>query len=840
MKLSFWKSDWFLGLAIALFFFTATYLVNSRILQGLERDAYDLGVRLSSRDPGDQVVVIAIDDQSIENIGRWPWSREIIADMIDKLSGAGAKAVGLSIFYSEPQVDSGLRWIRQVQDQFNAANLQGDGVSEIAGLLQDASVDLDSDARLAQSLAHGANAVLSMQFIPGVPRGNPDSELPAYLKAFTIPPENIQDPDGLGYLPVQTVRAVPAIPQLGENALAIGHAINLLDVDGGIRDEPLVIKYYDDYFPSQSLMLAAASLNLGVEGIQITLGESVRLGGLTIKTDRMLRMKNFFYQGRSGGRSAFDVDSFYDVNVGNIPMEKYRDKIILIGPTAFGLGTTLISPIGELGGSVLLYAHTIASILNEDFFIRPGWAGVTEFAIFLLAGLYLILFLPRLKAGPAAIFSLFIILLLVAAEMALMVSNAMWLQLITAATMLGVGHILLSTKRFVVTESSKQRLDIESSISNKQLAQQFQQQGQLDLAFEYFQKCPVDDALMQNIYNLALDYERKRQFNKSYSAYLYIAEKNPEFRDIKEKLRRSKSLEESILLGGVSASSTGGATLMLDGTISKPMLGRYQVEKELGRGAMGTVYLGIDPKIKRTVAIKTMALAQEFEADELEEVKFRFFREAETAGRLQHPNIVTIYDAGEEHDLAYIAMELLEGKDLTANCKEGNLLPLQVVMSIIFKSALALDYAHKNDVIHRDIKPANIMYEPASKQIKLTDFGIARIADSSKTKTGMILGTPAYMSPEQLAGKKIDGRSDLFSLGVTMFELLSGHLPFKAESLTSLMYKITSESHEDFSSFKPELAMKRPCIPVIINRALEKDIEKRYQSGKEMARGIQQ
>jgi serine/threonine protein kinase len=184
------------------------------------------------------------------------------------------------------------------------------------------------------------------------------------------------------------------------------------------------------------------------------------------------------------------------------------------------------------------------------------------------------------------------------------------------------------------------------------------------------------------------------------------------------------------------------------------MLGRYEIEKELGKGAMGVVYLGRDPKINRVVAIKTMALSQEFEADELVEVKERFFREAETAGRLNHANIVTMFDAGEEHDLAYIAMEFLKGKDLVPYAKPGNLLPLPRVMSIVARVADALSYAHENNVVHRDIKPANIMYEPESDQVKVTDFGIARITDSSKTKTGMVLGTPSFMSPEQLAGKE--------------------------------------------------------------------------------------
>src|SRR5690348_5114061 len=193
----------------------------------------------------------------------------------------------------------------------------------------------------------------------------------------------------------------------------------------------------------------------------------------------------------------------------------------------------------------------------------------------------------------------------------------------------------------------------------------------------------------------------------------------------------------------------------------KPMLGRYQVEKELGKGAMGVVYAGKDPKIGRVVAIKTMALSSEFEADELAEAKERFFREAETAGRLSHPNIVTIYDAGEEHDLCYIEMELLKGGDLAPFVKQGSLLPVDKAVSIIARAAEALGYAHKQNVVHRDIKPANMLYHPESDTLKLTDFGIARLTDSSKTKTGMVLGTPSYMSPDQLAARKIEGRSDL-------------------------------------------------------------------------------
>ncbi|HZX31934.1 MAG TPA: serine/threonine-protein kinase, partial [Rhodocyclaceae bacterium] len=389
-----------------------------------------------------------------------------------------------------------------------------------------------------------------------------------------------------------------------------------------------------------------------------------------------------------------------------------------------------------------------------------------------------------------------------------------------------------TTKRFLHTEQGKQRSDMESAESNRMLGLAFQGQGQLDMAFDKFRKCPMDEGLMENLYNLALDYERKRQFNKAEAVFRYMADFNLNFRDLPQRIAKAKQMSETVMLGGGRGQAAGGTVILTDGQVEKPMLGRYQVEKELGKGAMGVVYLGRDPKINRIVAIKTMALSQEFDEDELADVKERFFREAETAGRLNHPYIVTMYDAGEEHDLAYIAMEFLKGKDLAPYVKPDHLLPLPKVVSIVARVAEALDYAHQNSVVHRDIKPANIMYEPESDQVKVTDFGIARITDSSKTKTGMVLGTPSYMSPEQLAGKKIDGRSDLFSLGVTLYQLSCGQLPFTGESMAQLMFKIANEAPTDITTINPTLP---PAVVAVIDKAMNKDIAQRYQRGAEMA-----
>ncbi len=835
MKKTFWKSDWFAGLVISLLFLFAG---GSAILQSLERKAYDMGVEASSRNPGDKIAIIAIDDQSIANIGRWPWSREVHAKMIDLLAGAHAKVIGNTVFFIEPQIDPGLSYINKLAEV--VANTPEIGALpqsvELNSILKDAQDNLNADAKLATSIKAADSVVIAMPFVVGEPRGNPDKPLPDYVLKNGL--SKIIDKVGAeesGLLPLPTINALPPVATIGESAAAIGHLNANPDVDGAIRSEPLVLAYYDQFYPSLSLQIAAKYLNLKDADIQVKLGQGVKLGKLNIATDGFLQMNTFFYANRDG-HAAYPIDSFYDVISGKIPVEKYKDKIVLIGATAGGIGDSQVTPISSSMTPIETLAHSVASILNEDFFVAPSWGFWVEKAAWLLVSLYLILLLPRLKAGMAAGISAAIFVILVATHFYLMTQQALWLQLMIPATLLVVGHALLTTKRFLMTERGKEKSEADSAESNRNLALMFQSQGQLDMAFDRLRKCPMEDSVMDALYSLALDFERKRQFNKAENVFAYMAEYNPKYKDLEQRLSRSRAMAETVILGGTGGGRTN-TSILQDGSVEKPMLGRYQIEKELGKGAMGVVYLGKDPKIGRVVAIKTMALAEEFEPDELEEVKERFFREAETAGRLNHPNIVTMYDAGEEHDLAFIAMEFLKGKDLAPYTKPDNLLPLLKVMDIVAKTAEALDYAHTQNVVHRDIKPANIMYELETSSVKVTDFGIARITDSSKTKTGMVLGTPSYMSPEQLAGKKVDGRSDLFSLGVMLYQMVTGQLPFKGDSMAALMYKIANEPHESVKTLNPELPQ---CLSDIIDKMLDKDMEKRYPRGAEIAADIRQ
>jgi serine/threonine protein kinase len=264
-------------------------------------------------------------------------------------------------------------------------------------------------------------------------------------------------------------------------------------------------------------------------------------------------------------------------------------------------------------------------------------------------------------------------------------------------------------------------------------------------------------------------------------------------------------------------------------------LGRYRLIRQLGRGSMAHVYLAEDPEIRRQVAIKTLALANEFAENDLAKAEEQFTREAQFAGRLNHTNIISIYDFGIENGISYLAMEYFDGKPLSHWATPDNFLPATWVLELMAQTADALGYAHSQQVIHRDIKPANLLYDTANDLIKITDFGIARLTDNNQTKTGMIMGTPFYMAPEQLYGDAVTGQADLYSLGVCMYELLTGNVPFQAVALPELIEQILRQNHEPASSLRRDLP---PDMDRILNRALNKNPHDRFEDGRAMAMAL--
>jgi eukaryotic-like serine/threonine-protein kinase len=356
--------------------------------------------------------------------------------------------------------------------------------------------------------------------------------------------------------------------------------------------------------------------------------------------------------------------------------------------------------------------------------------------------------------------------------------------------------------------------------------------------------------VLGDLYALGNQLEQRGRVQQATAVYRHLARFDNTYKDVATRLRRLMDTERAKPKAATTANAVVQASMSATtpnlraapsdrpaaAAVAEPeRLGRYQLEREIGRGAMGIVYLGRDTAINRMVAIKAIPLASEFSDAELVEARSRFFREAETAGRLNHPNIVTIYDVGEERGLAYIAMEYLKGRHLSDYAKSNNLLDARKVLEIIARTAEALGFAHKQQVVHRDIKPANLMYDPSTDVLKITDFGIARLSGAGSTRTGIVLGTPSFMSPEQLEGRTVTGHSDLFSLGVSLFQLLTGQLPFTADSMTGLMQQIAEAPHPPLRAFRPDLPA---CVESIIDRALAKNPEARYDSGAQMAAAL--
>jgi eukaryotic-like serine/threonine-protein kinase len=826
------RSDALLAIAVALV--VVLVQMSTRVFTGLERQLYDAASTLTQRVPSDRIAVIAIDDTSIANIGRWPWPREVHARVIDKLSAAGAKVIAHTAFFFEPQTDRGLESLRDLRDVLNREGKQPGAIDLAPGarhqlltFIGEAEQRLDSDALLAASMRASQRVVIPSLFTLGDAVGRPDAPLPDFARRSTLP-----DDAALG-MPASATQQPLAI--LGEAAQAVAHLNPSLDDDGAVRFEPLLVRYGGEAVPSMALAVAAIGLNLPRADLEILPREGLMLGNTRIGTDAQGRVLPQFYPARDG-KPAFAVDAFYDVLADKIAVTKYKDKVVIIGATAAGVGTLFKTPVSAAMSPAEILAHTTSSLMQDHFIAAPGWSAGAVLAALALLTAYLAIVLPRLSAMPGALVSLGLLCGLVGGEVFLLSRQSVWVPMVFPAALLVIGHLALVTRRFGITETRKASSEAESAEANRQMGLSYQSQGQLDMAFDRLRRVPSSANLLENLKSLALDFERKRQFNKAEAVYDHILRLGGSDAQVQRRLDQAKALSQTVMLGG-HASHPGGTRLLSGEGVEKPMLGRYQIEKELGKGAMGVVYQGSDPKIGRIVAIKTLALSAEFEGHELQDARDRFFREAETAGRLQHPHIVTIFDAGEEHDLAYIAMEFLSGQDLVAHARPGQLLPMATVLEIGVQVAQALDYAHRHQVVHRDIKPGNIMYDPTTASVKVADFGIARITDASRTKTGSVLGTPSFMSPEQLAGRQLDGRSDLYSLGVTLYQLLTGALPFRGDSLSALMFDIANNTPLDPRAVRPDLPQ---ALADILHRTLNKAPQDRYATGDVLAAALRQ
>lgn len=822
------RNDWIIGLGVAAIVLLLTALGTLRGVEGL---AYDAGVwAAGGRSASDRVLVVAVDDESIERLGPWPWSRYTLAE-INALVGRGSpRAIGYTLPLETPQNEHGQRTLRQLYEA------EGDRLDSTGrALFEQAIREMGTDRVLAASFRRNATVVLGARYSTG----RDSDRVPALPPAFSDGALPIADTDNRRWLadlfgphaPTVVRRIHPPVEQLTEAATGIGLGLH---TDPGERQRALhlALRYGDVWLPSLELSLMAHARVPRDTAPQIVPGTGVRVGDRIYRTTGDQAVHPLYY--RTGEDPPFQVLSAAAVHAREVSADTFRDRIVLIGRTA----PSLVEPIATAGGSmppVLATAHRVSALLQDDLFRVPDWAVWTRLAAFALVACYLMFLLPRLQLATGLAVSSLFALLLFNAELFTILLHGAWIPLMAPLTALAAGHAVLAGKRVILNTVTE--FQSELSDANRQLGEAHRGRGELDEAFRRLRRCTPDDATIDSIYSLGLDYERRRRFTQAVEAFRYCKRHRGRYRDVDARIRRNEQLQDSIALGGRGRPNGGDTKTLILGEegVEKPMLGRFEIESELGKGAMGIVYLGRDPKIGRQVAIKTLALDEAVEAESLEELKQRFLREAETAGRLTHPHIVAVHDVGEDQDLAWIAMDYLPGEPLSRFASEDTLLPPEEVMEYLAQVAEALEYAHEHRVVHRDVKPDNIIVDREKGQAIVTDFGVAALLDQSLTRSGIALGTPTYMSPEQLAGGKIDGRSDQFSLAVTAYRLLCGQLPFTGDSLSNLMYRIANERQRDIRRVRPDLPA---CASTITNRAMEKEPRRRYASAAQMAQAL--
>ena len=509
------------------------------------------------------------------------------------------------------------------------------------------------------------------------------------------------------------------------------------------------------------------------------------------------------------GMSA-ETDAIYLSNYAELPrvnvddlLRSNADLAPLEGATVFVdhspeiVGAAAMLPSGQFVTVSEITASLLADVERGRTIESPSWAAALEWLAPVLLAIAAVLLMPDRTRKDIAVLAGVVVV-------GLLLLEALLLYVLHARVDLGRAMLIyLGVAALCVWLVGDAKKDVKDAFKK---GSDFLAAGRLEPAFAEFRRCPPTETIAAVMYKLSLAFEQQA------------------------KPERAEAVLEWMKRTHGPASIRESGTLQADGGPQR--LGRYVIERRIGKGAMGAVYLARDPRINRPVALKAIPIEKEFEDEELKEARMRFFREAESAGRLTHPNIITVFDAGEDKGLAYIAMEYVPGIPLRAFTDPKKLLAPKRALELCATTAEALDYAHNQGVIHRDIKPANLLYNPKDGLLKITDFGVARMTDNNNTKTGIVLGTPMYMSPEQLGAEELTGHSDLFSLGVTLYELLAGEVPFKATNIAVLMTKITTEEPAPISKRRAGIP---PSVDAVLAKALAKRPKDRFSCGAEMA-----
>ena len=772
-------------------------------LIGIERGYYDLFQRLTAG-PAEAPVLIIDTGPADTN----PWLTPRFDEVLLRTRASGARLI---LPASPPPAMIAAQDIARLQALI-ALEKRTDSLQSsaqpglLARQLQEAEQRLDQQQKNVAAVAAAGNVVLGLGAADPVP-GRETGEGICEERLVADNPGYDQTSAG-----TRLAVIVPGNPALCGAAAAIGHLQTAPDRDG-------VLRRTSPELPTRHGILPSAA----VAAATIVAGDSA--SSLPVANGRWMRL----YDGRES--AGFHVISAEQLLAGGEHSE-IRDQIAILGAATSDIAAPLNAQLGP--ASVL--ATEVANLANGQFISRPDWAPWAEAMLALLLGVCAGL-AGRLPLGQGALLATAGAVALLVAEFTLLLAGT-WLQFaglalfcLTAMAVLQ-GLALLPGRRLGLAGGQPE----DAPASNAGPGEE------LDLAFSVLRQQPTTDRTKEKLYELAMEHGRKRDYARAERVFRHLAARDPGYRDVAAKLEKLSGARGAPVSRKSPAQESPRSTPAPEpapavSSSGIRTLGRYELERVIGRGAMATVYLGRDPTINRRVAIKTLPLAEEFEENDLATARANFKREAESAGRLSHPNIISIYDAGEDNQVAYLAMEYIEGRSLAYYAQLGRLLQPKVVFELMARAAEALHYAHTQNVVHRDVKPANILYNPATDTMKITDFGIARLTDSSRTRTGIILGTPSYMSPEQLSASQVTGQSDLYSLGITMYHLLTGAPPFQADSIPRLMDKIVKQRHRPVGDVRDDIP---PCTDSILDQVLAKDPADRFPSGRALAYALRE
>jgi serine/threonine-protein kinase len=771
-------------------------------LIGIDRGYFDLFQKLTGR-PAEAPVIIV----DTGNAGLDPWLTPRFDEVLLRAKTSGARLI-LPASPPPPAItDQDISRLQAlIALERRSTSLKSPArPGLLKRQLQEAELQLARQQRNTAAVSASANVILGLVTSDPLPgREQLDSACDERISAAS-------GTYGKTATGTRLAAIAPADPALCEAAAALGHLQAGTDHDSVLRRIPSLLATRSGTLPSVALATILAG-NMAAEK-PLPPGQ---------------QWMRFYQGGQSAGFRTVTAAQLLDGG----KLDQLENQIVVLGPTT---GNMVASADNPLSPAALL-ATEVANLATGDYIARPQWAAWAEVALALLLGIGAGL-TGRLPLGHAAALGLAGAGLLLGVEFILLLSGT-WLHFAGLALFCLTGMALLQGMAHLPGRS----LGFAGAQSGDKPANSAGSGEELDLAFSVLRQQPTTDRTKEKLYDLAMEHGRKRDYARAERVFRHLAARDPGYRDVAGKLEKLSGARGAAIVKPGPVPATMAVSVIPEPTQTTASsgirtLGRYELERVIGRGAMATVYLGRDPTINRRVAIKTLPLAEEFEESDLATARANFKREAESAGRLNHPHIISIHDAGEDHQVAYLAMEYVEGRALSHYAQVGRLLPPRVVFELMARAAEALHYAHTQNVVHRDVKPANILYNPATDTMKITDFGIARLTDSSRTRTGIILGTPSYMSPEQLSASQVTGQSDLYSLGVTMYHLLTGAPPFQADSIPRLMDKIVNQRHRPVADIRDDIPS---CTDRILDQVLAKDPADRFPSGRALAYALRE